>query len=99
VEELLASSSAGYSSSIRSSSSVTSSTESNRAAIPRVRIRRSPATGLLVALPLRLRMRRETGTVLDDLKHYAETGEPSPRKRRRVAACRTASNRGAAHQP
>jgi Polyketide cyclase / dehydrase and lipid transport len=41
--------------------------------------------GLLVALPLRLRMRRETRTVLDDLKHYAEHGTPSPRKQRRLA--------------
>jgi hypothetical protein len=43
--------------------------------------------GLLVALPMRLRMRRETRNVLDDLKHYAEHGTPSPRKQRQLA-CR-----------
>jgi hypothetical protein len=42
--------------------------------------------GLLIALPLRLRMRRETRTVLDDLKHYAEHGTPSRSKQRRLAA-------------
>jgi hypothetical protein len=41
--------------------------------------------GLLIALPLRLRMRRETRTVLDDLKHYAEHGTPSESKQRRMA--------------
>src|SRR5918996_1770117 len=30
--------------------------------------------GLLIALPLRIRMRRETSMVLADLKHYAEHG-------------------------
>jgi hypothetical protein len=43
------------------------------------------AAGLLIALPLRLRMRRETRTVLDDLKHYAEHGTPSESKQRRPA--------------
>jgi Polyketide cyclase / dehydrase and lipid transport len=38
--------------------------------------------GRLVALPIHLRMLRETRTVLDDLKYYAEHGTPSARKRR-----------------
>ena len=42
--------------------------------------------GLLAALPLRIRMRRETRRVLDDLKHYAEHGTPSPREQRQLAA-------------
>jgi Polyketide cyclase / dehydrase and lipid transport len=42
--------------------------------------------GRLIALPLRIRMRRETRAVLDDLKHYAEHGTPSRRKQRRHAA-------------
>lgn len=41
-------------------------------------------TGLLVAIPLRLWMLRVTKAVLDDLKHYAEHGTPSPRKERRL---------------
>ena len=41
--------------------------------------------GLVIALPLRLRMRHETRTVLDDLKHYAEHGTPSRSKQRRLA--------------
>ena len=39
--------------------------------------------GLLLALPLRLRMRRETRLVLDDLKHYAEHGTPSSERAHR----------------
>ena len=42
--------------------------------------------GLLIALPLRIRMRRATSTVLGDLKHYAEHGTPSRSKQRRLAA-------------
>jgi hypothetical protein len=42
--------------------------------------------GRLIALPLRIRMRRETRAVLGDLKHYAEHGTPSRRKQRRLAA-------------
>jgi hypothetical protein len=45
---------------------------------------RGPA-GLLLALPLRLRMRYVSKALRDDLKHYAEHGTPSPRKRRRLA--------------
>ena len=41
--------------------------------------------GLLIALPLGLRMRRETRLVLYDLKHYAEHGTPSTSKQRRLA--------------
>ena len=42
--------------------------------------------GRLIALPLRIRMRRETRAVLGDLKHYAEYGTPSRSKQRRLAA-------------
>jgi Polyketide cyclase / dehydrase and lipid transport len=42
--------------------------------------------GRAIALPLRIRMRRETRLALTDLKHYAEHGTPSTRKRRRTAA-------------
>jgi hypothetical protein len=45
---------------------------------------RGPA-GPLLALPMRLRLGYETRAVLDDLKHYAEHGTPSARKRRRLA--------------
>jgi hypothetical protein len=41
--------------------------------------------GLLVAVPLRLRMLLETRTLLGDLTHYAEHGTSSPRKQRRLA--------------
>ena len=41
--------------------------------------------GRLAAVPLRLRMRWETRRLLEDLKHYAEHGTPSPSKQRRVA--------------
>ncbi len=41
--------------------------------------------GPLLALPLRLRLAREGTKVLDDLKHYAEEGQPSPRKLRQLA--------------
>jgi hypothetical protein len=42
--------------------------------------------GLLIAWPLRIRMRRETRRVLGDLKHYAEHGTPSRSKQRRRTA-------------
>jgi Polyketide cyclase / dehydrase and lipid transport len=42
--------------------------------------------GRLIALPLRMRMRRETQAVLGDLKHFAEHGAPSRNKQRRLAA-------------
>lgn len=42
--------------------------------------------GRLIALPLRMRMRRETQAVLGDLKHFAEHGTPSRNKQRRLAA-------------
>ena len=41
-------------------------------------------SGLLAALPLRVRMRREARRVLADLKHYAEHGTPSPHKQRQL---------------
>lgn len=41
--------------------------------------------GRLLALPLRIQLWREGRRMLADLKHYAETGEPSGRKRRQLA--------------
>ena len=57
------------------------------AAIPTAKSR--GLAGLLVALPLRLRMLRTTRTLLVDLKHYDEHGTPSPRTQRRLASLLT----------
>ena len=40
--------------------------------------------GLIIALPLRVRVLWETRRLLEDLKHYAEHGTPSPSKQRRL---------------
>lgn len=48
-------------------------------------------TGRLLAIPLRVWLTREGHKTLDDLRHCAEDGYPSPRKQRRLASSRAYS--------
>lgn len=47
--------------------------------------------GRLLVLPMKLQMRSQARQGLDDLRHFAETGQPSARKRRRLERQRASS--------